>query len=204
MVETTRATRAREARETRRRQLLEVALEVFSAKGYYEASITDVVSAAGVARGTFYQYFDSKEAIFHELLDDLVLGLQQSVVGVDMSPGALPVREQLVGTVVRILDAVDQNRRFVHIVLRVAVGLDDAVDQKLDHFFGALHRLLHESLDRGQALGLIRACDTELAAHCVLGSFRAVVEHYLGGDAPADTRGLAEGLVSFSFRGLLA
>lgn len=204
MAETARATRAREARETRRRQLLDVALEVFSEKGYYEASITDVVTAAGVARGTFYQYFDSKEAIFHELLDDLVSGLKQSVVGVDMSPGALPVRDQLVDTVVRILDAVDHNRRFVHIVLRVAVGLDESVDRKLDQFFGELKLLVRESLERGQTLGLIRPCDTELAAHCVLGSFRAVVEHYLGGDAPADTRRIAEGLVSFSFRGLLA
>ena len=204
MAETARATRAREARETRRRQLLDVALEVFSEKGYYEASITDVVTAAGVARGTFYQYFDSKEAIFHELLDDLVSGLKQSVVGVDMSPGALPVRDQLVDTVVRILNAVDQNRRFVHIVLRVAVGLDESVDRKLDQFFGELKLLVRESLERGQTLGLIRPCDTELAAHCVLGSFRAVVEHYLGGDAPADTPRIAEGLVSFSFRGLLA
>jgi AcrR family transcriptional regulator len=59
-----RVRRGHETREARRAQILESALTVFATKGYHETSVTDLVDAAGVARGTFYLYFDSKEAIF--------------------------------------------------------------------------------------------------------------------------------------------
>ncbi|MCO4745447.1 MAG: TetR/AcrR family transcriptional regulator [Proteobacteria bacterium] len=204
MADTARAERAREARELRRAQILAVALQVFSEKGYHAASISDVVKAAGVARGTFYQYFDSKHAIFHELLDQLIAGLSASIVGVDLSEGAAPVRQQLIGTVTRIVDAVDTNRPFVRIVLRVAVGLDAEVDAKLEEFYGNIRSVIALSLRRGQMMGLIRECDPELAAVCVLGSFRAVIEQYLGSDDEVDTHRLALGILEFSLKGLLA
>jgi len=44
---------------------------VFGELGYHDASIVKVAEAAGVAAGTFYLYFDSKKAIFDELVRDL-------------------------------------------------------------------------------------------------------------------------------------
>ena len=54
-----------------RRRLLDAAENVFGALGYHDASIVKVAAAAGVAAGTFYLYFDSKKAIFDELVVDL-------------------------------------------------------------------------------------------------------------------------------------
>lgn len=54
-----------------RRRLLDAAEAVFADLGWYDASITKITDAAGVAQGTFYRYFPSKQAIFSELLDDL-------------------------------------------------------------------------------------------------------------------------------------
>jgi AcrR family transcriptional regulator len=51
-----------------RLRLLEAAESVFSARGYYEASIVEITQAAGVAQGTFYVYFPSKTAVFTELV----------------------------------------------------------------------------------------------------------------------------------------
>ncbi len=61
---------SRKGLETRRR-LLDAAEAVFGELGYHEASIVKVADAAGVAPGTFYLYFDSKRAIFVELMLDL-------------------------------------------------------------------------------------------------------------------------------------
>ena len=44
---------------------------VFGELGYHDASIVKLTEAAGVAQGTFYLYFDSKKAIFDELVRDL-------------------------------------------------------------------------------------------------------------------------------------
>ena len=54
-----------------RRRLLDAAEQVFGAHGYHDASVVKLAEVAGVAAGTFYLYFDSKKAIFDELVRDL-------------------------------------------------------------------------------------------------------------------------------------
>jgi AcrR family transcriptional regulator len=54
-----------------RRRLLDAAEHVFGEHGYHEASMVKITEAAGVAQGTFYLYFDSKKAVFDELVRDL-------------------------------------------------------------------------------------------------------------------------------------
>ena len=50
-----------------RMALIQAAREVFEADGFVKARVSDIVKAAGVAQGTFYIYFDSKEHIFREV-----------------------------------------------------------------------------------------------------------------------------------------
>lgn len=57
------------ALERRRGHLLESALLVISRKGYHDARIEDVCTAAGISRATFYRYFDSKDSLFDALVD---------------------------------------------------------------------------------------------------------------------------------------
>jgi AcrR family transcriptional regulator len=53
------------------RKLLEAAAQEFGASGYHEAAITGITQRAGVALGTFYTYFESKEAVFRALVRDM-------------------------------------------------------------------------------------------------------------------------------------
>ncbi|NIJ08402.1 AcrR family transcriptional regulator [Sphingomonas vulcanisoli] len=53
------------------RALLDAAAEEFGDKGFHEASISGITARAGTAIGSFYTYFDSKEAIFTALVRDL-------------------------------------------------------------------------------------------------------------------------------------
>ncbi|MCD2443888.1 TetR/AcrR family transcriptional regulator [Agromyces sp. SYSU K20354] len=69
--------------EKTRRKLLEAAEHVFAATGYHEASVSRITDVAGVGQGTYYLYFDSKLAIFNELVEDLNHRVRQA-----MSEGA--------------------------------------------------------------------------------------------------------------------
>jgi AcrR family transcriptional regulator len=53
------------------RSLLDAAAAEFGDKGFHNASISGITSRAGVALGSFYTYFDSKDAIFRALVRDL-------------------------------------------------------------------------------------------------------------------------------------
>ncbi|HEY6014490.1 MAG TPA: helix-turn-helix domain-containing protein, partial [Candidatus Limnocylindrales bacterium] len=55
------AARHRDRREATRRTLLDAAMRVFSAKGVAATSVDDIVRAAGLAKGTFYLYFATKD-----------------------------------------------------------------------------------------------------------------------------------------------
>jgi len=81
----------RKARTNRR--LLEVARRLFSEKGIYWAKIEDITELADQGKGTFYKYFDSKEAIICALLkeglDTLTLKTEQAVQQVSTGQQAL-------------------------------------------------------------------------------------------------------------------
>jgi AcrR family transcriptional regulator len=58
--------RTRRGRETRAK-LIQAARAIFEADGFPDARITDIAKEAGVAYGSFYTYFPTKEAIFREV-----------------------------------------------------------------------------------------------------------------------------------------
>lgn len=62
-----------------RRRILESAERVFADLGYHAASIVKITEAAGVAQGTFYIYFESKQAVFEEVLLDLNHRVRQAM-----------------------------------------------------------------------------------------------------------------------------
>jgi AcrR family transcriptional regulator len=67
-----RRKRVTKSREDRRQDLLDAAVKVFEAKGISEATVADITEAAGVAKGTFYLYFDSKEHLLAALREQFV------------------------------------------------------------------------------------------------------------------------------------
>jgi AcrR family transcriptional regulator len=62
-----------------RRRLIEAAELVFAAIGFHDASIVKITEAAGVAQGTFYLYFASKQQIFDEVVADLNHRVRQAM-----------------------------------------------------------------------------------------------------------------------------
>lgn len=56
-------------RDLKKEHILDAGLEVMKARGYNGTSVKDIVDAAGVPKGSFYNYFDSKEAFAVEALE---------------------------------------------------------------------------------------------------------------------------------------
>ncbi len=56
----------------RRERIIDNATELFAAKGYHGTTIDEIVQATGIAKGTFYVYFDSKEDILVEVIKRLI------------------------------------------------------------------------------------------------------------------------------------
>ena len=63
--------------DERRSELIATAQRLFYTKGYERTSVSNIVEELGVAQGTFYYYFDSKQAILEAVVEELIA---QSVV----------------------------------------------------------------------------------------------------------------------------
>ena len=65
----------RRRKDARPSELLAAALELFVEKGFAATRLTDVAARAGVAKGTLYLYFDSKEALFRAVVEQGIVPL---------------------------------------------------------------------------------------------------------------------------------
>jgi AcrR family transcriptional regulator len=86
------------------RKILDAAQEEFGERGFSESSIVGITQRAGVALGTFYTYFDSKEAVFQALVRDM----------------SAQVRDLVAPAFQGATDALDGERRALEAFLRFA------------------------------------------------------------------------------------
>ena len=73
----------------RRHELIACAQELFYSKGYKRTTVGDIVDELGVAKGTFYYYFDSKLAILEAMVDEMIsqsVALLHEIVADEMLP----------------------------------------------------------------------------------------------------------------------
>ena len=145
------------------RKILDAALEEFGEKGFSEGSIVGITSRARVALGTFYTYFDSKEAVFQELVRDM----------------STQVRDHVAPVLSESLDTLDGEGRalasfldFVRTHRQVYRIIDEAefVDSESyrAHYQVTATRILSR-LQAGAAAGEIRGDVNELHAWAVMG-----------------------------------
>lgn len=159
----------------RRQQILSCARDVFAKRGYHAAKIEDIVLAAGVARGTFYLYFDDKRAIFEEIVDRFLARIGMAILRVDPNDPSRTVADQLRENIRRIVGILLEDRSTTKIFLSDAVGVDPAFDQKLHSFYDEVLRLLQEALKDGQGLGIVTQGDTRVLSYLTLGALKELL-----------------------------
>lgn len=159
----------------RRQQILLHARDVFARRGYHAAKIDEIVATAGVARGTFYLYFEDKRGIFEEIVDGTFVRLGSAVMRVDTEDPARSVAEQVRENIRRIVHALLEDRATTKILLSDAVGLDAAFDRKLLSFYEQVGKLLEDSLADGQERGIVAPGDPHIFAILTLGAVKEII-----------------------------
>src|SRR3954468_9031177 len=123
------------AKAERRQQILAAARGLFAKRGYHLTTIDDIVAQAGVARGTFYLYFEDKRAIFSDLIDRFAGQLSMAIVRIVTDDAARSVTEQVRENIRAIIATCLADRAMTKILFTDAVGVDPAFDRKLQTFY---------------------------------------------------------------------
>jgi AcrR family transcriptional regulator len=188
-------------REERRAQVLRHAKRIFARKGYHRTNVADIISRARIARGTFYLYFRNKREIFEVLLDQALRDLSERIRRIRMAAEEPSPLDQLRANLGRVLEFVLTERELTDIVLNHAVGFDRELDARILEFYDQIEQKIQRSLDLGVQMGLVRPCDTQTVACCILGAVKDVVEQ-LSRRRRQDTDVMVEEILNFGLRGV--
>jgi AcrR family transcriptional regulator len=159
----------------RRQQILTVARDVFARRGYHQTTIDDIALQAGVARGTFYLYFEDKRAVFSDLIDRFASQLTMAIVRIVTDDPSRPVMAQVRENIRAIIGTCLMERSMTKILFTDAVGIDPAFDRKLFAFYDTVVQLLAESLKDGQALGIVEEGEPRVLAYLTIGALKELL-----------------------------
>jgi AcrR family transcriptional regulator len=164
--------RERKAPEVRRQQILEAAAELFIERGISSTSMAQVAGAAGVAKGTPYLYFESKDELLSELRTRY-LDEWYSFAEVLRQDG-ISQRDRL-RNFLRAIYEFHCAKIELHHLLFSGEGEDD--------LFGKTSKLLSEFLEEGKANGATE--NVEVTATFVIHGLHGVLVTYLHEGRPA-------------------
>ncbi len=167
--------------EDRREQIIDAALRVFAQKGFIRATNKDIAREAGITPGLIYHYFESKEALFMEMLE------RRSPISIVKAMPAemfdLPAEVFLRTLVVHVLQLVE-GEDFLLFIRTIAPEI--IVNPTLSALFRGLLQqqilaFLHDFFARKMANGELRAGNPEIAGQMLIGSVMSFVvrRHFL-------------------------
>jgi AcrR family transcriptional regulator len=155
----------------KREVILDAALRCFVERGFHGTAIPEIAERAGIAAGTIYHYFASKEALVNTLFRTWKAEIAQRVLAA--FPQAAPPRDQfsimwrtMVDFAVRYPDAFAFLELHHHTSYLDAESI--AVDRNLKDFAGGIVR-------RAQADGLLKPVDPTLLMELVFGAFNGMM-----------------------------
>jgi AcrR family transcriptional regulator len=177
---------------------VDAAVDAFATKGVAGTSVDDIVRAAGVAKGTFYLYFDTRDEIVTAVAARLVDGIgRQMDAALDAGGRRAADRIRGIAGALATVGAAKGERELVEALHRPG---NAAVHDRLTG--GITERLVPAVtavIADGIAAGEFVVQDPRQAAAFLLGCFTSL--HDLVSD-PEDLVGVVEGLNAFVLRGL--
>lgn len=83
--------------ERRKQELLQIAYRMFIARGYENTSVDDIIAEAGIAKGTYYYHFESKEQTLEEVIGMMIE--QETEAAKQALQADIPVPQKIVGII---------------------------------------------------------------------------------------------------------
>jgi AcrR family transcriptional regulator len=195
----------------RREQILEISMKQFATNGYHKTKISDIVRAAGVAQGTFYWHFKSKEAIALEIIHRGQAHLLDVVSkGYRKSPGtvqdAVEASENLFE---ELFEFSIENRYFMELLLK-GMESENSVNEAIIETRIKLEEAFQTNIRRAMDLGILPMNDPTLQSALLISLIEGILSRWLFGPVTKESNvkgktpsELAREIVRFEFFGLL-
>lgn len=193
-----------EAKGKRRGDILAAAKRVFSRKGYHATTIADIAKAAKLSYGSIYWYFDSKDALFHALMEHEGKALRDHVTEALLATSAVDSADAPFRAAVRAtFEFFEADRALVKLLFRDSYALGDRFEK---HLFGIYESFITDIevmvLD-AQQKGLVIDVPARMVAFSVAALIGQIAHRRLVTDDGLEAGVVADFTVSLLLNGLL-
>lgn len=115
--------------EERRQELIDAAERLFMEKGYEATAVSDIVQDVGVAQGTFYYYFRSKEEILEAIIEKDMAALEDDVRVITEDPHLDPAAK-------------------INAIVNSIIGISSSRKEIMDYLHKESNAVMHEKMER--------------------------------------------------------
>jgi AcrR family transcriptional regulator len=174
-------------RADRKESILAAALACFVERGFHGTAIPQIAERAGIAAGTIYHYFASKEALVNLLYRQWKSAIARRVFAA-FPPGASPREQFRVMWHEMVAFATAEPTAFAFIELHNHASYLDADSLAIDH---SLKDFARGVILRAQAAGEVRSLDARLLMELVFGAFVGMMRAHWEGRLDLDDAAIA-------------
>ena len=192
--------------EQRRGQIKEAAINLFSQKGYDQATMDDLVQEAGISKSLIYWYWKSKSALLSELIDTCMTTyteLLQDIVNADQ-----PYPEKINRLIWEFTDAFKNNDRLNKLVhfcsLHHPKNPDENFGEQVNTYYKEVLSLIEDIMNEGVDIGMIKKdVDTKAIALLFLTTVEGFIYMSILEDRPSVERILLTTFVKYMLPGMV-
>lgn len=172
--------RSSAGRSSTRERILDAALDVFSEKGFHQATVDEIAERAGLGKGTLYRYFANKETLFNELVRSRLEELEQQANAVlDGQDDVLT----MISKYLRIyFEFFDRNERLYRVVVQqrgdVGREFQDVYVKTVMRRIPVLKRKIYRATQKG----VLKEVDFQTVFYGVMGFIHGVIQKWVASD----------------------
>jgi AcrR family transcriptional regulator len=159
----------------RRQDLTDAAVRVFADKGVARATVSDITEAAGVAKGTFYLYFSSKEHLLGALKEELVDDILVHATTLYERVGREDWWALADATVESVVDFFLERRDMIHVLVQEGVAPETSdlfaeCESRIDFMYAS-------AIQAGMEAGVFHVSDPELTGRLLHHAVDGMLQH---------------------------
>ncbi|MEK6648792.1 MAG: TetR/AcrR family transcriptional regulator [Actinomycetota bacterium] len=196
-IDTRTDNKARLPRDERRAQLLNAALEVFTAAGYHSAAMDEIADRAGVSKPVLYQHFPSKLELYLAVLDihidSLVFQIQKAIASTPENANRVSA------TVDAYFNFIDSEGEAFRLLFESDMSVEPAVRERLNRM----------TYDCAAAVSAVISLDTGLPQEAamllgvgLIGSAQVTARHWLERDSKLTRQQATDLVANVIWRGI--
>jgi AcrR family transcriptional regulator len=160
----------------RRKDIIDMSSELFLSKGYEETSVNAIVEKLGVAKGTFYHYFKSKEEILEAVLEDYLSSYSEDIK-MSTENNALNAYEKLMLVLQNILS---NNKGPEHLTKHIEDNRNARLHQMMDEkFYEKFYPIIVGVLKQGIVEGIFKVDHPEEMTEILLLGIRPFMHNHM-------------------------